>query len=120
MLVTSPWGTPLTLLPQRNRTIHRPNTVAEMRQLNFADFSPALRNQWIAGSAASGATSFAAPGVIAVGDASNPGGTVPDVTVPPTSVGGFGRAPFGSTTPGSRATATTTSPPCPGPRAMQR
>lgn len=85
---------------QRSRTLARPHTVAEVRQLSFASFMPDLLADLVAESAATGSIRFAVPEVAEIGDASSPGWAVPALAVAPSSVGLFGRAPFGSTTAG--------------------
>ncbi|UST54649.1 carboxypeptidase regulatory-like domain-containing protein [Comamonadaceae bacterium OTU4NAUVB1] len=86
---------------QTYRTLSRAQSIAEIRQLAFADVTPALRAELIAETAASssgnllfGALDPAEPNVVdfsAAGDTA--GWTVPNGALAPTSLSAYGRAP---------------------------
>lgn len=83
---------------QQSRTISRPYTIGELRLKPMAQFTAATRAELVAESAA-GFARFTEPDTAQIGDASTPAWTVPIGALAPTSVGVYGRAPFGSTTP---------------------
>lgn len=90
---------------QSYRTLARAQSIAEIRQLAFAEATAAMRSEMIAGSAATGNFAFGPAGQSEpnVVDFSAEGNldawTVPAGALAPTSFTAYGRAPFGSTTP---------------------
>ncbi len=84
---------------QQSRTISRPYTIGELRLKSMVQFTPATRAELVAESAADGFARFTEPDTAQFGDTSTPAWTVPLGALAPTSVGIYGRAPFGSTTP---------------------
>ncbi len=92
--------TSLANVTQANRTLARPYTIAEIRQRPFAQITAAARAGLIAESMPNYAIIGTTPEVFEFGDATMPTWTVPTGALAPSSLGVFGRAPFGSTTAG--------------------
>jgi hypothetical protein len=94
-----------SLATQTYRTLARAQSIAEIRQLAFAQLTPTMRAELISGSSANGYFDFGAPSLAdpntidfsAEGDLD--AWTVPTGALVPTGFTAYGRAPFGSTTP---------------------
>lgn len=84
---------------QTYRTLSRAQTLNEIRQLSFAQITPALRTELAAETGASGIIAFGAPSqsepnIIDFSASGNADGwTVPEFALAPTSFTAFGRAP---------------------------
>lgn len=93
---------------QYYRTLSRAPTLAETRQLTFADVTPALRAGIVTQTSASGNFAFGAPSRTAPNlidfsaDGNQDGWTVPAGALAPTAFIAYGRAPRVNQTPGPR------------------
>lgn len=84
---------------QQSRTVSRPFTIGELRLKPMVQFTAAARAELMADSA-DGFSRFTEVETAQIGDATTPAWSVPLGALAPTSLGIFGRAPFGSTTQG--------------------
>jgi hypothetical protein len=97
-----------SIATQKYRTLARAQSVAEIRQLAFADITATMRAELLADTdiATNGASIFGAPSqndpnnVDFSTDGQLDAWTVPQGALAPTSLAVYGRAPFGSTTAG--------------------